>query len=285
MIAEESTAFPAVSRPTWVGGLGFTYKWNMGWMHDILTYVSKDPVYRRWEHQHLTFSMLYAWNENFILPFSHDEVVHGKGSMIDEDSGRRVAEGGHAARALRVHVRASRARSCCSWAASSASGASGTTTRRSTGICWSEPLHAGLQRFVEDLNRALRARAGAARGRLRAAGLRVDRLQRPRVERDLADPPRARAATTGSSWCSTGRRSCATSYRIGVPEPGYYRELLNSDASAYGGSNVGNEGGRAAEPVPAHGHAQSLVLTIPPLGVLFLKRDVPVESASSLASP
>ena len=98
--------FPAVSRPTWVGGLGFTFKWNMGWMHDILTYVGKDPVFRRWEHQHLTFSMLYAFNENFVLPFSHDEVVHGKRSMIDKMPGDAWQKAADAARAVRVHVRA-----------------------------------------------------------------------------------------------------------------------------------------------------------------------------------
>ena len=193
--------------------------------------------------------------------------------MMQQDAGRRVAEGRDAARALRVHVRASRQEAAVHGQRVRPVARVEPRRRRSTGTCSSSRCTRGLQRFVEDLNRALRARAGAARGGLRAGGLRVDRLQRLRVERDLADPPRPRSATTGSSSCSTGRRSCAQSYRVGVPEPGYYRELLNSDASAYGGSNVGNEGGRASEPVAAHGHAQSLVLTLPPLGVLFLKRD------------
>jgi 1,4-alpha-glucan branching enzyme len=275
MIAEESTAFPAVSRPTWVGGLGFTYKWNMGWMHDILTYVSKDPVYRRWEHRHLTFSMLYAWNENFILPFSHDEVVHGKGAMVAKIPGDAWQKSA-TLRALYGFMYAHPGKKLLFMG-----GEFGQWREwnHDASLDWhllDHPLHAGLQRFVEDLN-GLYAREPAL--------YEID-FESPGFEwidcndyessvislMRLGRAPGDRVVVV-LNWTPLVRHD----YRVGVPEPGYYRELLNSDASTYGGSNVGNEGGRAAEPVPAHGHPHSLVLTIPPLGVLFLKRDVPGE--------
>src|SRR6185503_11279855 len=155
MIAEESTAFPAVSRPTWVGGLGFTYKWNMGWMNDILTYVGKDPVFRRWEHQHLTFSMLYAFNENFVLPFSHDEVVHGKGSLMQRapgDAWQKAAT----LRALYAYMYVHPGKKLLFMGSELGQW---REWNHDDSLDWSlleQPLHGGLQRFVEDLNRLYR---------------------------------------------------------------------------------------------------------------------------------
>jgi 1,4-alpha-glucan branching enzyme len=269
IIAEESTAFPAVSRPTWVGGLGFTYKWNMGWMHDILTYVGKDPLFRRWEHQHLTFSMLYAFNENFILPFSHDEVVHGKGSMLSKAPGdvwQKVAT----LRTLYTFMFTHPGKKLLFMG-----GELGEWRewRHNDSLDWSllaEPLHAGLQRSVADLNAVYAREPALHQVDFEAAGFAwidcndyessvISFIRRAR------DPEDCVIAVL--NWTPIVRHD----YRIGVPAPGYYRELFNSDAALYGGGNVGNAGGVTTEAIPAHGYSQSLNLTVPPLAGLILK--------------
>ena len=269
-IAEESTAFPAVSRPTWIGGLGFTYKWNMGWMHDMLLYAGKDPIFRRYEHQHLTFSLLYAWNENFILPFSHDEVVHGKGSMIAKMPGdlwRKFATLRTLYGFMFAHPGKKLLFMGCEigqWREWNHDGA----------VDWDllgQPHHGGLHRFVTDLNH-LYAREAALH--------QIDFEPRGFQWIDCHD--------SDSSVVSLIRRGHAAEdwimavfnwtplirphYRVGVPEAGYYREVLNSDAAVYGGSNVGNYGGRDTEDIASHGHPYSLDLTLPPLSAVFLKR-------------
>jgi 1,4-alpha-glucan branching enzyme len=270
MIAEESTAFPAVSRPTWVGGLGFTFKWNMGWMHDILTYVQKDPIYRRWEHQHLTFSMLYAYNENFILPFSHDEVVHGKRSMLDKAPGD-VWQKAATIRALYTFMYAHPGKKLLfmgqefgQW----------HEWRHNVSLDWhllGDPVHAGLRQHVADLNRVYRAERALHEVDFDPAGfswLDCNDFESSIIAfiRRAKDPREFVVAIL--NWTPIVRGE----YRIGVPEPGYYGELMNSDAGFYGGGNVGNQGGVHTEPIAAHGHAQSLNLTLPPLSGLILKR-------------
>ena len=274
VFAEESTSWPGVTRPVHLGGLGFTYKWNMGWMHDMLDYTSGDPIHRKWHHNKITFSLMYAYSENFVLPFSHDEVVHGKRSMIDKMPGDVWQKPRDAARALRLHVRASRARSCCSWAARSGSGASGITTASSTGSC-----------------SAIRRTPGCSAGCAISTAVYA---AEPALWQDDHDP-------RGFQWidCTDVEHSVVSllrrgddpddtvvavvnftpvprpAYRIGVPRAGTYRELLNSDAAVYGGSNIGNQGVVQTEPVPAHGFEQSLNLMVPPLGFLLLKPDAP----------
>ena len=268
-IAEESTAFPAVSRPTWVGGLGFTLKWNMGWMHDILTYVAKDPVYRRWEHQHLTFSMLYAFNENFVLPFSHDEVVHGKGSMMQKVPGDLWQK----AATLRVLYAFMGVHPGKKLMFMGSEFGQWREWNHDASLDWSaldDPIHRGLQRFVQDLNALYRREPALHEVDFESGGFEwIDCNDHEAsvisLIRRAADADDWIVAVL--NWTPIVRHG----YRVGVPEPGYYAELLNSDAAVYAGRNVGNQGGSQAEEVAAHGRPYSLNLTLPPLSAVVLK--------------
>ena len=269
-VAEESTAWPAVSRPVHLGGLGFSYKWNMGWMHDMLHYMSKDPVHRRWEHNQITFSMLYAFTENFILPFSHDEVVHGKRAMLDKMPGDLWQK--HASlRALYGYMFGHPGKKLMFMG-----GEFGQWREWNydTSLDWhllEYDVHAGLRRWVQDLNHAYQREASLHEVDFDPQGFSwidcndnensvVSLIRRAKRDDDFM--------VVVVNFTPVPRPG----YRIGVPDDGWYREVLNSDALRYGGSNVGNGGGVGSEPIPAHGYNQSLLLTVPPLGCLMLKR-------------
>ncbi|MGE5243400.1 MAG: 1,4-alpha-glucan branching protein GlgB [Betaproteobacteria bacterium] len=268
--AEESTAFTGVSRPVYLGGLGFSYKWNMGWMHDILEYVAEDPVHRRWHHTLLTFSMLYAYTENFILPFSHDEVVHGKRAMLDKipgDAWQKCAT----LRTLYGYMFAHPGKKLlfmgCEFG-------QWREWSHDTSLDWhllDDLPHQGIRRWVQDVAALYRSEPA-----LYAADF------DPETFRWIDCNDNENSVVSFLRFGSDRREFVAAvlnftpvpreEYRIGVPEPGWYKELLNSDAALYGGSNVGNGGGVGSEPIPAHGFQHSLSLTVPPLGCLLLKR-------------
>jgi 1,4-alpha-glucan branching enzyme len=268
-VAEESTAWPSVSRPTYVGGLGFTYKWNMGWMNDILQYVHADPVHRRWNHQHLTFSLIYAFSENFVLPFSHDEVVHGKGSMfgkIPGDDWQKAAT----LRALYGFMYAHPGKKLMFM------GCEFGQTREwnyDHSLDWhllDQPLHAGLKKFVQDVNRVYASEPALHELDFEPAGFQWI---------DCNDSENSvvsfiRRARDGGNFVAAIVNFTPVprdGYRVGVPRAGEYLEVVNSDSEVYGGSNLGNSGVVSTEPIAAHGHANSLRLNLPPLGFLILK--------------
>jgi 1,4-alpha-glucan branching enzyme len=268
-VAEESTAWPSVSRPTYVGGLGFTYKWNMGWMNDILEYVSKDPVHRRYEHQHLTFSLLYAFTENFILPFSHDEVVHGKGSMFDRapgDDWQKAAT----LRALYGFMYAHPGKKLMFMGTEFGQRREWNYDNSLDWHLLDNPYHGGLRAFVKDLNRVYTTEPGLHEVDFDAAGFSwIDCNDNENSTLSFIRRGRdGRAPIVAVLNFTPVQRD---GYRIGVPLPGTYTELLNSDAEIYGGGNVGNNGAVATEPIPSHGHQQSLRLKLPALSCLLLK--------------
>jgi 1,4-alpha-glucan branching enzyme len=268
-VAEESTSWSGVSRPTYLGGLGFSLKWNMGWMNDTLRYMSKDPVHRKYEHGSLTFSMIYAFSENFILPLSHDEVVHGKGSLLDKMPGDlwqkaanlRLLYGymyGHPGKKLLFM--GSEIAQWREW-------------NHDVSLDWHLLQwrdHQGVLQLVRDLNRLYRSQPALHQVDFEWQGYEwlelhdwensvIAFLRRAREPRD--------AVVVVCNFTPVIREN----YRIGVPTDGYYREILNTDSDIYGGSNSGNQGGAWGIPEPHAGRPFHLCLRLPPLAALFLK--------------
>ena len=270
-IAEESTSWPMVSRPNYVGGLGFGLKWDMGWMHDTLSYMSKDPIHRRFHHNQLTFRLIYAFHENFILPLSHDEVVHGKGSLIRQMAGDDWQKFANL-RLLYGYMYAQPGKKLLFMG-----GEFGQWNEwyHEESLHWhllDYPPHATLQRWVEDLNRTYRQEPALHQLDFDPAGFEwidcndslssvLSLIRKGRSEKD--------SLIIVCNFTPVPRHN----YRVGVPRSGYWREILNSDAKEYGGSGHGNFGGMETSPIPYHGRQHSINLTLPPLGVIFLKAD------------
>ena len=267
-IAEESTDWPMVSRPTYVGGLGFGLKWDMGWMHDTLQYMCKEPVHRRYHQDKLTFRMLYAFHENFVLPLSHDEVVYGKGSLLGKMSGDDWQKFANL-RALYGYMYAQPAKKLLfmggefgQWREWSHDGS----------LDWDlvdYPLHSGVQQWIRDLNRLYRTEPALHELDCEPAGFEW-------IDCGDAESSVVSLIRKGKSTANLVLMVCnftpvpRQEYRIGAPHGGFWREALNSDATEYGGSGMGNRGGVDADPWPQHGRPFSLALTLPPLSVLFL---------------
>jgi 1,4-alpha-glucan branching enzyme len=268
--AEESTAWPGVSRPVHLGGLGFTYKWNMGWMHDILEYAGKDAIYRRWEHNLVTFSALYMHSENFILPFSHDEVVHGKGAMLDKMPGDAWQK--HATlRTLYGYMYGHPGKKLLFMGGEFGQWREWDHDQSLDWHLLDDPAHAGLRAYVQALNWHYHAEPALHQLDFDPAGFRwIDCHDN---ENSVVSIVRyARNPDDFVVMAFNFTPVPRAGYRIGVPQPGFYAELLNSDSRLFGGSDLGNEGGVESSPVAAHGFDHSLTLVIPPLGCLLLKR-------------
>jgi 1,4-alpha-glucan branching enzyme len=269
-VAEESTAFPGVSRPVNHGGLGFGFKWNMGWMNDTLSYMQKDPVHRKYHHHLMTFGLHYAWSENYILPISHDEVVHGKGSMLAKMPGNGEQKFANL-RAYYGFMWAHPGKKLLFMGQEFAQGAEWNHNRS---LDWHQlglPAHKGMQALVRDLNRVYRETPALHVNDTRPEGF------------EWIEQNDAQASVY--AWVRLGRDGdkqvvavfnmtpVDRPYRLGLPKKGRWRELLNTDAALYGGGNRGNLGGVVTEDVPWHGRTQSALVTVPPLSAVYFIED------------
>jgi len=266
-IAEESTDWPMVSRPNYVGGLGFGLKWDMGWMHDTLRYMGKDPVHRRFQHNDLTFRMLYAFHENFVLPLSHDEVVYGKGSLLEKMAGDDWQKFANL-RALYGYMFAQPAKKLLFMGGEFAQRREWVHDGSLDWDLLDYPSHAGVQLWVRDLNMFYRNEPALHELDCEPGGFEW-------IDCGDADSSVVSLIRKGKSTPTLVLAVCnftpvpRQGYRIGAPRGGFWREVLNSDGMEYGGSGMGNSGGVEAEPTPIHGRPCSLTLTLPPLSVMF----------------
>jgi 1,4-alpha-glucan branching enzyme len=268
-IAEESTAWPMVSRPTYVGGLGFGMKWNMGWMHDVTTYMSKDPVYRKYHHGELTFSMLYAFTENYVLPLSHDEVVHGKGSLVNKmpgDDWQRLAN----LRLLLTYEFMHPGKKLLFMGGEFAQWDEWSHDHSLQWHLTQWERHNGVQKLVADLNAIYRNTPSLYEYDFDPKGFEwidcndwensiLTFIRKGSNPNDIV--------LVGCNFTPVPRQA----YRVGVPIPGYWEEILNSDAIEYGGSGSGNAGGTTSEAISWHGKKNSILITLPPLAAVVFK--------------
>lgn len=268
-IAEESTSWPMVTRPVFLGGLGFGMKWNMGWMHDILNYLSLDPIYRSYHHNQLTFSIWYAFSENFVLAFSHDEVVHGKGSLINKISGdwwQRRATLRLLLGYMWTHPGKKLLFMGCEFG-------QGLEWNHNTALEWhllERPEYRGLQEWVKDLNRALHSQPALYELDFNQEGFQwVDcgDWQQSIIAFLRRGHPASPCILSVCNFTPIPR----THYRVGVPCSGFWKEILNSDAATYGGSNIGNLGGQDTQMVSSQSQPFSLSLTLPPLSIVVFQ--------------
>jgi 1,4-alpha-glucan branching enzyme len=275
MIAEESTAWPGVTRPTHLGGLGFGFKWNMGWMHDTLEYMSKEPIHRRYHHHQMTFSMVYAYSENYVLPISHDEVVHGKGSLLSKMPGDRWQQLANL-RALLAYMWAHPGKQLLFMGSEFGQESEWSEARSLDWWLLDNPDHAGVSRLVRDLNAVYRETPALFTRDTDPAGF---------AWIDANDSGGnvfsfVRSGGTGESGGDSLVACIANfsggpheNYRIGLPRAGRWSEVVNTDADSYAGSGVGNLGAVHTDEVMHHGLPQSALLRVPPLGTLWLRWD------------
>jgi 1,4-alpha-glucan branching enzyme len=269
--AEESTAWPGVSRPTYLGGLGFGFKWNMGWMHDTLAYFQQDPIYRRYHHHELTFSLMYAFSENFILPLSHDEVVHGKRSLVEKMPGDRWQKLANL-RALYAYMWAHPGKKLLFMGSEFAQESEWSHERSLDWHLLERPEHSGMQSLVRDLNQRYRDNPALWELDSDPAGfwwIEPNDADSNVIAFARASRDRERVLVFVANLSPIARDG----YRLGLPRSCRWKEALNTDSTFYGGSDMGNLGGVEPEPIPWHGQPVSARVTLPPLAAIWLVPD------------